>query len=122
MSVVGLDKILALVKLEESLLEDLGERDLNNPEGVGFDLRLGSAHKITEGGAYIEADGDAGQGKRKGVKTEEIASFKKGSKTQKDFIVKPGEYYLIQTIEAVNTPADLMPVVYTRSSLFRAGL
>jgi deoxycytidine triphosphate deaminase len=122
MSVVGLDQILELVKLEESLLENLGERDLNNPEGVGFDLRLGSVHKIVEGGAYIEADGEAGLGKRKGVKTEELANFREGSKEQEDFIVKPGEYYLVQTIESVNTPSDLMPVVYTRSSLFRAGL
>ncbi len=122
MSVVGLDEILELVKLEEQLLEDLGEREFNNPEGVGLDLRLGSIHKIISGGAFIEVDGEGGLGKRKGVKTKEIAAFKKGSKTQKEVIIKPGEYCLVQTVEKVNTPEHLMPLVFPRSSLFRAGL
>lgn len=122
MSVVGLNTLLKLVRLEEKLIEDLGERDLNNPEGVGLDLRLGSIHKIKKGGAFIEADGDAGLGKRKGVTTEEIASFRNGAKKQKEVKIKPGIYYLIQTIETINTPMNLMPVTYPRSSLFRAGL
>ena len=75
MSVLGLDEVIRRVK-EESLVENLGERDLNNPEGVGVDLRIGSLHKIIEEGAFIEADGKAGLGLRKGVKTEVIASFK----------------------------------------------
>jgi deoxycytidine triphosphate deaminase len=122
MSVVGLDQILELVKLEEALLENLGARELNNPEGVGLDLRLGSIHKIIEGGAYIEVDGEAGLGKRKGVKTKEIAKFTPGLENQPEIIIKPGEYYLVQTFESVNTPQDLMPLVFPRSSLFRAGL
>lgn len=122
MSVLGLDAILELVKLEEKLLEGLGERELTNPEGVGLDLRLGSIHKIVKGGAFIEADGGGGLGKRKGVTTKEIASFKKNIKKQKEAVIKPGEYYLVQTIEKVNTPLDLMPLVFPRSSLFRAGL
>jgi deoxycytidine triphosphate deaminase len=121
MAVLGIDEILKRVK-EENLIEDLGSRELENPEGVGFDLRLGSVHRIVEGGAFIETDGKAGLGKRKGVKTELIAEFKPDAETQDDFVVKPGEYYLIQIYEKVNTPKDLMPIVYPRSSLFRAGL
>lgn len=122
MSVVGLDRILKLVKSGEKLIVDLGERELDNPEGVGLDLRLGSIHKIIKGGAYIEVDGQDGLGKRKGVITKEIASFKKEAKKQQVVIIKPRDYYLVQTIESVNTPTDLMPVIYPRSSLFRAGL
>ena len=122
MSVVGLDTILELVKLEEKLLEDLGERELTNPEGVGVDLRLGSIHKIIKGGAFIEADGEGSLGNRKGVTTKEVASYKKNFKSQKEVIIKSEEYYLVQTIEKVNTPSDLMPLVFPRSSLFRAGL
>ena len=122
MSVVGLNTILELVKLEEKLIENLGERELENPEGVGLDLRLGALFKIVEGGAFIEADGKAGLGKRKGVKTKEAANFKKGSVKQKEVIIKPGEYYLAQTVETINTPVDLMPLVFPRTSLFRAGL
>src|SRR3989344_5623061 len=109
MSVVGLNTLLELVRLEESLIEDLGERDLNNPEGVGLDLRLGSIHKIKKGGAFIESDGSEGLGKRKGVQTEELASYKVGAKKQKEVKIKSGVYYLIQTIETINTPLDMMP-------------
>lgn len=109
MSVLGIDEVLKRVK-KEKLIENLGQRELKNPEGVGIDLRLGAVFKIISGGAFIEA----GLGKREGVKTEKI----KGEKV----IIKPGEYYLVSTLEVINTPNDLMPVVFPRTSLFRAGL
>lgn len=121
MAVIGINELLERVK-NDKLVENLGARELDNPEGVGVDLRLGSVHKITEGGAFIEADGPAGLGKRKGVTTEEIYKFDPSLDSQQELVIKPGEYYLIQTFESLNTPDDLMPVVYVRSSLFRAGL
>lgn len=121
MAVLGQDHVSKRIH-EGNLLENLGHRDLHNPEGVGRDMRLGTIFKIVEGGAFIEADGEAGQGKRKGVKTEEIAAYKPGSVEQEEVIIKPSEYYLVQTLETVNTPEDLMPLVFPRSSLFRAGL
>lgn len=121
MAVLGLDAVLKRIQ-EEALVENLGDRELNNPEGVGVDLRLGAIFKIVEGGAFIEADGKAGLGLRKGVKTEEIGKFDPESETQQEITIKPGDYYLVQTYESVNTPEDLMPMLYTRGSLFRAGL
>lgn len=121
MSVLGIHKVIELIK-SDKLLENLGARDISNPEGVGVDLRMGEAHRITEGGAFIEADGTAGLGKRKGVKTEMIGKFHEGAETQETIEIKPGEYLLISTVEQVNTPKNLMPMVYSRSSLFRAGL
>ena len=121
MSVLGIHQVLELIK-KDNLVGNLGPRDLNNPEGVGVDLRMGEVHKITDGGAFIEADGTAGLGKRKGVKTEMIGKFHEDSETQEEIEIKPGEYLLISTIEQINTPKDLMPMVYPRSSLFRAGL
>lgn len=120
MSVIGIHEVVRRIK-EEDLITGMGGRDLSNPEGTGIDLRLGAVHKIIEGGAYIEADGPTGLGKRRGVKTEELHKLKEGD-TQDDFVVEPGEYYLVQTAETINTPLDLMPMVYGRSSLFRAGL
>ena len=121
MSVLGLSEIHKRIK-KHTLLKNLGQRDLNNPEGVGIDLRLGSVHKIVKGGAFIEADSDIKLGKRKGVETKLVAEYVDGGKTQKKIVIKPGQYYLVQTIESVNTPLDLMPIVHTRTSLFRAGL
>ena len=121
MSVLGLNEILRRVK-REKLIENLGKRELENPEGVGVDLRLGAVHQIVEGGAFIEGDRVKGLGSRKGVKTELVAEFKKSKRNQEWVVVKPGDYYLVSTLEIINTPKDLRPVVYPRTSLFRAGL
>lgn len=121
MSVLGINEIHKRIK-KHGLIKNLGKRDLKNPEGVGIDLRLGSVHKIIKGGAFIEADGPpaGGLGKRKGVETKLVAEFVNG-KVQ-EIVIKPGEYFLVQTVEEINTPSDLMPIVHTRTSLFRAGL
>lgn len=119
MSVLGIDQVLKRVK-EENLIEGLGDRELNNPEGVGVDLRLGAVYKIAEGGAFIEADGPEGLGKRKGVKSELIAEYKEGETTE--VTIESGEYYLVKTIESLNVPKDLMPMVYGRGSLAKSGL
>ena len=116
MSVLGLDETHRRIK-KEKLIENLGQRELKNPEGVGIDLRLGAVYKISSGGAFIEAN----LGKRKGVKTKEIARYKKSGK-QQEIVIKTGDYYLVSTLEVINAPKDLMPVVFPRTSLFRAGL
>ncbi|MBI4035427.1 hypothetical protein HY383_00615 [Candidatus Daviesbacteria bacterium] len=121
MSVLGIDEVLKRVK-KEKLIEGLGKRELKNPEGVGIDLRLGSVYKIVSGGAFIEGDNEKGLGKRKGVKTEILAKFKKGKRKQEWATIKPGDYYLVSTLEIINTPKDLMPLIFPRTSLFRAGL
>lgn len=119
MSVLGIDQVLKRIK-EDKLIENLGGRDVDNPEGVGIDLRLGAVYKIAEGGAFIEADGEAGLGKRKGVKSELIAEYKEGEAIE--VTIEPAEYYLVKTIESLNVPKDLMPMVYGRGSLAKSGL
>jgi deoxycytidine triphosphate deaminase len=120
LSVLGIDEVLRRIR-EEQLITDLGKRELENPEGVGVDLRLGQIHTISEGGSYIEADGEDDLGHRKGVKTTLLGEWKKDAPN--DFIeIHPGHYYLVRTIEGITTPLDLMPVIYTRGSLFKAGL
>ena len=42
--VLGPQLLLQLVK-EKKLVEGLSERELTNPEGAGFDLRLGGVYK-----------------------------------------------------------------------------
>jgi len=116
MSVLGIDEVLQRVRTEK-LIENLGRRELKNPEGVGVDLRLGAVYKIISGGAFLEA----GLGKRKGVKTKLLAQYQKRGR-QKEVVIMPGDYYLVSTVETINTPKDLMPVIYPRTSLFRAGL
>lgn len=118
MSILGINEIHKRIK-KQNLIKNIGKRELKNPEGVGVDLRLGSVHKIVKGGAFIEVDGEK-LGKRKGVETKLVAEFVEG--TPKEILIKPGEYFLVQTVEEINTPSDLMPQVHTRTSLFRSGL
>jgi len=43
--ILGVDRLLELVKTEK-LVENLSERELTNPEGAGFDLRLGEIYEL----------------------------------------------------------------------------
>lgn len=119
MAILGIKEVVRRIN-EEGLITNLGGRDLSNPEGTGVDLRLGALHVLTSGGAYIEADGESGLGKRKGVETVEVSRYTEGAPSEA--VIEPGKYYLVQTIESVKTPLDLMVMVYPRTSLFRAGL
>ncbi|MBI2018852.1 hypothetical protein HYS96_04075 [Candidatus Daviesbacteria bacterium] len=126
MSVLGINEIHKRIK-KHSLVKNLGKRELKNPEGVGIDLRLGAVYQIVQGGAFIQGDpstssGQVVLGKRRGVKTQVLAEFKKRKRNQQWVVIKSGEYYLASTVESLNTPKDLMPVVFPRTSLFRAGL
>lgn len=119
MSVLGINEIHKRIK-KHGLIKNLGKRELQNPEGVGIDLRLGSVHKIVKGGAFIEVDSEQILGNRKGVETKIVAEFEEGM--VKEVTIKPGEYFLVQTYEEINTPLDLMPLLHPRTSLFRSGL
>ena len=44
--ILGVEKLLKLVK-EKKLVENLSERELKNPEGAGFDLRIGELYEIS---------------------------------------------------------------------------
>ena len=115
--VISLGEVRGIVK-------NLGERDTQNPEGAGVDLRIGEVHKITGGEAFIESDGAEGQGLRSGFETEVVMTYTENgdSKNQPRFVIKPGDYYLVKTIETVSIPLNVLADFRARSSLFRAGL
>ena len=110
--VLGIDKIKKLVK-EINLVEGLGKRDLENPEGAGLDLRLGEIFKI-EGETFLGID------TRKTVVDKSVAKY--DPKKVSTFTVKPDEFYLVQTVEKINTPDFLVPLVFPRTTLFRSGI
>src|SRR3989338_725437 len=98
-------KISALKILELNsqfnLLGDLAERELNNPEGSGVDLRVGSVHKIV-GDSFLAADGSSRE--RYSPKTEIIGDT--STDGNKMITLKPGEYFLVTTMETVNSPSE----------------
>lgn len=126
--------IISAVKVLElnekyNLIENLAERELENPEGVGIDLRVGEAHKIV-GDSFLGADGTSRE--RYSSKTEVVGSFDKDG--NKEIVLKPGEYLLVSTLEVLHSPSEkifhtenfpesyIIPKVYPRSSLQRGGV
>jgi deoxycytidine triphosphate deaminase len=106
----------------QKIVQNLSQRELENPEGTSVDLRLGEVHKLSGGQAFIEADGSAGQGKRSMFETELVIAYDPKSTAQKKLVVKPGEYYLVKTVETIKTPLDVLSDFRPRSTLFRCGL
>jgi len=119
---------LSAVKILElnqkyNLIEGLSDRELNNPEGVGIDIRVGEVYEI-------EGDGFLGVTERKMPNIKMIASITKGDK---QVIMNPGDYLLVKTIEKFNIPGEkvevekgvhkyLTPVINPRSTLQRCGV
>src|ERR1700716_3899776 len=106
--ILGPKKLLELVK-EVKLVENLSQRELTNPEGAGFDLRIGEVYKIS-GDAFL------GETHRKTAEIDLVASYKEGEVT--NFTIKPGDFYLVRTIETFNIPQDLTVNFKPRSTTF----
>ena len=109
--ILGPKKLLQLVKTKK-LVENLSDRELRNPEGAGFDLRVGEVYKIS-GKAFL------GEFERETPRTKLVMQY--GGK-KKQITIKPGEFYLIKTIEKVNIPLNLTVNFKPRSTTFRSGL
>lgn len=110
--ILGPKILLRLVK-KKKLVEGLSERELTNPEGAGFDLRLGEVFKIS-GSAFL------GETHRK---TADIKSVKVyNSKRTQSIKIKPGDFFLVKTIEKINLPLNLSAVIIPRTTTFRSGL
>ncbi len=110
--ILGPKALLALVK-KGKLVENLSERELTNPEGTGFDLRLGEIYTIS-GNAFL------GETERHTAEIELVEKYVKGEK--RSISVQPGDFYLIKTIESVNMPENLTANMKPRSTTFRSGL
>ncbi len=110
--IIGPQELLKLVKTKK-LVEHLSERELTNPEGAGFDLRLGEAYKIT-GDAFL------GEIHRKTAEIELVKKY--DQKKTYSLKLKPGDFYLVKTIESVNMPANLTASITPRSTTYRSGL
>ncbi|HSW48495.1 MAG TPA: dCTP deaminase [Candidatus Saccharimonadales bacterium] len=118
--VLGPKQLLKLVK-KIKLVENLSERELTNPEGAGFDLRLSEVYKIS-GKAFL------GVTERHTADIKLIAEFKdqkskvKTAIQKSKVVIKPGDFFLIKTIESVNMPEDLTASITPRSTTYRSGL
>lgn len=117
--ILGIKKLHELVNPPAGgikLVENLCEREMNNPEGAGFDLRLGEVYEL-------EGDGFLGVEERDTPKINLVAKHNPAKpETKNFFIFKPGKYYLIKTMEKVNLPTNLSGIIFPRTTMFRSGL
>lgn len=110
--ILGPKKLLQLVKTKK-LVEGLSKRELENPEGAGFDLRLGEVYKIS-GSAFL------GENSRSTPGVELQKKYEKGKR--KSIKIKPGDFFLVKTIEKINLPLNLSAVIIPRTTTFRSGI
>ncbi len=110
--ILGPTELLHLVATDK-LVTDLSERELTNPEGAGFDLRLGEVFKI-KGNAFL------GITERHTAEIESIGVY--DEKAVSSVTLKPGDFVLTKTIEEVNMPEYLTASVTPRSTTYRSGL
>ncbi len=110
--IIGANKLLELVK-KKKLVENLSERELKNPEGAGFDIRIGEIY-------IIKGKGFMGVNERKTPDMELLVKYKEGERVRVS--LEPRVYYLMKTIERVNMPEDLLAISTPRSTLFRSGV
>lgn len=131
---LGVNHLLDLVK-SQNLVENLSERELTNPEGCGFDLRIAEAYTI-EGEGYLGVtdrqtcpiksvisispnihSSPIPKGRTGGVKSHPPAKNSTPTLT-----IKPNDFYLVRTIEKVNMPDNLVGIFKPRTTLQRMGL
>lgn len=110
--ILGVDELLKLVETDK-LVEGLCERELNNPEGCGFDLRLGKVWEI-KGEAFLGIE------ERKSVEAELLMEYSPQEK--REFELKPGQQVLVTIMEKVNMPQNLTANFWLRSTLYRSGV
>jgi deoxycytidine triphosphate deaminase len=106
MVVIGYDKILELIE-KKMLIEDVDE---NNVQPSGVDLRVKTVYRLKNGG-YIGV-------KNRQTPNVDVVSDKVGDKV----VLEPNEFVLVETMEKVNMPKDLLALILPRSSLFRCGV
>jgi len=114
--IIGPKRLLELVKTKR-LVEGLAERELTNPEGVGFDLRLGEVYEIS-GKAFLGVT----HRETPKIKLKVKSRKSKESSKKNKIVVKPGDFYLVTTMEQVNLPLDICATFIPRTTTFRSGL
>ena len=106
MAVIGYEEILKLIK-QKSLIENVGEKNIQ-PSGI--DLRVKCIYRLKNGG-FLGVDD-------RNTPDVDNVSDRLGEK----FKLEPNEFVLVETIEKVNMPKDVMAIILPRSSLFRCGV
>lgn len=110
--ILGFDVLLPRIKKGE-LIANLCDREINNPEGAGFDLRAGEIYKITSKGFLGVED-------RQTSDVELIAKYDESTPCK--ITLLPDEYYIVKILEEITLDDDMLGLFHPRSTLFRSGV
>jgi deoxycytidine triphosphate deaminase len=91
-------------------VQNLAEREIHDPEGVGVDLRLDAVHEISGQGAL----------RRDTRKTSDSTRLEPDA--DGNFLLIADRWYLVKTVETMKLPLNLAGTVFPRSTLFRSGV
>jgi len=93
------------------IIQNLCDREIASPEGIGFDLRLLELHCLEESGGRLLSE------TRQTPSSSQIKS--NGINI---FVLEPKKVYLATTVETFDLPSNLAASFYPRSTLFRSGI
>ena len=110
--VIGINILLERVRKGE-LIKNLSGRELENPEGAGFDLRAGEIYTICSSGFL-------GIEERQTPEVKLLGAYKENETAK--ITIRPDKYYLVKTIEEITLDADMVGIFHPRSTLFRSGV
>ena len=124
--VLGADRIINMVRcgvevedhvsgksVRKPLVEHLGSDQIEGIEGTTIDLRLGAVYKPLGKARLL----------RESRITPEIEKLMDINESPDGvFVVRPGDYLLLQTIEQINLPGDLFAYIRPRTTLIRSGI
>jgi len=109
MSILGID----IVK-ELGLIENLSDREIENPEGCGLDVRINKVFEISEGQGFLHKE------KRKTPDYKLLGEY--GEEKDNKVVLEPGKIYAAETIEKVKTPLNIFGRFFPRHTLFKNGI
>lgn len=110
--ILGVKELLKLVK-EKELVANLSERELKNPEGAGFDIRIGELYELS-------GRGFLGVEERETPQIRLLTKFNGGNSNK--ILLRPKTYYLMKTVEKLNLPENILALFTPRSTLYRSGV
>lgn len=102
-------KLLDRIKAGE-IIKNLSLRELESPEGVGFDLSLAALYSVGDGSGSLRV--------KKRRTPDAVLQSADGTVLR----LMPNTSYLATTTEHFSLPSDLCAIFFPRSTLFRSGV
>jgi len=98
---------------ESRPIEGLSQREIETPEGLGYDLRVSE---------IFELNGRGHLGVTLRNTPDTISLGRLSSDGEKSISLESGKCYLVQTLETVSFSALVGGLIFPRSTLFRSGV